>query len=200
MNDSSIVAVGAPSEFPDALADALDIDADRIDVVASVTAAEEMLLSSDAVVDVLVLSPEVKEPDALGLAGFVARSTPGTAIVLVRDETDNGLLTVAMRAGIRDVVDLSDGMEDLREAVERAIAWAENLRAAARTHADRGVRGKVVSVFSSKGGTGKTFLVTNVAAAIADLTGKTRRSSTWTSTWVTSSATSAGSPRPVSPS
>ncbi len=33
-------------------------------------------------------------------------------------------------------------------------------------------RGRVLSVFSSKGGSGKTFLTTNLAAAIADVTGQ----------------------------
>ena len=74
----------------------------------------------------------MKEPDALGLAEFVGRSAPGTAIVLVRDHTWNGLLPAAMRAGIRDVVDLTQGSEELRDAVERAIVWATNLRSAAQ--------------------------------------------------------------------
>jgi pilus assembly protein CpaE len=125
-------------------------------------------------VDVLVLSPEVKEPDALGLAEFVGRTAPGTAIVLVRDHTWNGLLPAAMRAGIRDVVDLTQGSDELREAVERAIVWATNLRSAnltqVRSDGSKSVRGHIISVFSSKGGSGKTFLTANLAAAIADVT------------------------------
>ena len=53
--------------------------------VQSATAAEELLIHALGPVDVLVLSPEVKEPDALGLAEFVGRQAPGTAIVMVRD-------------------------------------------------------------------------------------------------------------------
>ena len=96
--------------------------------VQSATAAEELLIHAFNPIDVLVLSPEVKEPDALGLAEFVGRQAPGTAIVLVRDHTWNGLLPAAMRAGIRDVVDMTQGNEELRDAVERAIVWASNLR------------------------------------------------------------------------
>jgi pilus assembly protein CpaE len=122
-----------------------------------------------------VLSPEVKEADALGLAEFVGRTAPGTAIVLVRDHTWNGLLPAAMRAGIRDVVDMTQGTDELREAVERAIAWASNLRSAtagAKAEGVRNRRGHVVSIFSSKGGSGKTFLTTNLATAIAQVTGE----------------------------
>jgi pilus assembly protein CpaE len=172
----SVVTVGTPQSFRQQVARSLEIEVDEIGWVQSATAAEEMLINAYDPVDVLVLSPEVKEADALGLAEFVGRTAPGTAIVLVRDHTWNGLLPAAMRAGIRDVVDMTQGTDELREAVERAIAWAANLRSAttgaAATEGQRAVKGSVVSVFSSKGGSGKTFLTTNLATAIADMTGQ----------------------------
>ena len=128
MSDSSVVAVGTPQSFRQQVARALEIEPDEVGWVQSATAAEELLISSFGPVDVLVLSPEVKEPDALGLAEFVGRASPATAIVLVRDHTWNGLLPAAMRAGIRDVVDMTQGSDELRDAVERAVAWAANLR------------------------------------------------------------------------
>ena len=176
MTEASVVAVGTPQSFRQQLARALEIEADEVGWVQSATAAEEMLIGAYSPIDVLVLSPEVKEPDALGLAEFVGRTSPGTAIVLVRDHTWNGLLPAAMRAGIRDVVDMTQGSDELREAVERAIVWATNLRsasgAAVRSDGSRSERGHVVSVFSSKGGSGKTFVTANLAVAIAETTGQ----------------------------
>ncbi len=165
-----MIAVGTPQSFRQQLARALEVEPDSVGWVQSATAAEELLVGSDDPVDVLVLSNEVKEPDALGLAEFVGRSAPGTAIVMVRDHTWNGLLPAAMRAGIRDVVDLTQGSEELRDAVERAITWAENLRLARTAEELKPAhRGTIISVFSSKGGTGKTFLATNLAAAIGEI-------------------------------
>jgi len=173
VTEASVVAVGTPQSFRQQLARALEVEPDGIGWVQSATAAEELLITSYQPIDVLVLSPEVKEPDALGLAEFVGRSAPATAIVLVRDHTWNGLLPAAMRAGIRDVVDLTQGSDELRDAVERAIVWASNLRSHGSQQTQTEVtRGKVISVFSSKGGTGKTFLTTNLASAIADSTGE----------------------------
>jgi pilus assembly protein CpaE len=175
VTDASVVAVGTPQSFRQQLARALEIEADEVGWVQSPTAAEELLINAFSPVDVLVLSPEVKEPDALGLAEFVGRTAPGTAIVLVRDHTWNGLLPAAMRAGIRDVVDMTQGTDELRDAVERAISWAANLRSAggfARAEVGKATRGHIISVFSSKGGSGKTFLTTNLGAAIADITGQ----------------------------
>jgi pilus assembly protein CpaE len=174
MTEASVVAVGTPQSFRQQLARSLELEPEEVGWVQSATAAEEILIHSYHGVDVLVLSPEVKEPDALGLAEFVGRQAPGTAIVLVRDHTWNGLLPAAMRAGIRDVVDMTQGTEELRDAVERAIGWATNLRAV-KVEASNGQsseRGRIVSVFSSKGGSGKTFLTSNLAVAIAELTGQ----------------------------
>ena len=174
MTDASVVAVGTPQSFRQQLARSLELEPEEVGWVQSATAAEELLIGAYSSVDVLVLSPEVKEADALGLAEFVGRTSPGTAIVLVRDHTWNGLLPAAMRAGIRDVVDMTQGTDELREAVERAIAWAGNLRSAtvaATSEGGRAQRGHILSVFSSKGGSGKTFLTTNLATAIAQVTG-----------------------------
>ena len=175
MTEASVVAVGTPQSFRQQLARSLEVDADEVGWVQSATSAEELLLNAYSPVDVLVLSPEVKEPDALGLAEFCGRQAPGTAIVLVRDHTWNGLLPAAMRAGIRDVVDMTQGTDELRDAVERAIAWALNLRSATATavaEGARSARGKISSIFSSKGGSGKTFVTANLSTAVAQLTGQ----------------------------
>ena len=174
MTEAGIVAVGTPQSFRQQLARALEVEPEEVGWVQSATAAEELLIHAFGPIDVLVLSPEVKEPDALGLAEFVGRQAPGTAIVMVRDHTWNGLLPAAMRAGIRDVVDMTQGTEELRDAVERAVVWASNLRSVSvsRSESHGAQRGTIFSVFSSKGGAGKTFLTSNLACAIAEVTGQ----------------------------
>jgi pilus assembly protein CpaE len=110
----------------------------------------------------------VKELDALGFTEFVARTEPGSAVVLVREHASAALVTAAMRAGTRDVVDLSLGNDELRDAVVRALAWTSQ---AGATEGPREIRpqsqGTVVAVFSSKGGSGKTFVATSLALAVA---------------------------------
>jgi len=141
VTEANVYAVGTPQSFRQQVARAIEVEPDAVGWVQSPTAAEEMLIKAYGPVDVLVLSPEVKEPDALGLAEFVGRSAPGTAIVLVRDHTWNGLLPAAMRAGIRDVVDMTQGAEELRDAVERAIVWA-NTRISQEASVRRSILGR----------------------------------------------------------
>ncbi len=173
MNEGQVIAIGAPPTFRHQVARALAVEPASIEWVPTVAAAESVLTEHGKAPSVLVLSPTIKEPDAFGLAEFVGRTAPTTAVLLVRDRTVNmnGLLTKAMRSGVRDVIDLSHGGEELREAMKRALAWSENLRSTRGAGAQAPeARGMVISVFSSKGGTGKTFLASNLATAIAEET------------------------------
>src|SRR2546430_791918 len=73
-----------------------------------------------------------------------------------------------MRAGIKDVVDLSKGTEELRQALDGALGRARNLRSTgSRPAVASRRRGRLISVFSSKGGTGKSFLASNLSAALS---------------------------------
>ena len=159
MSERKVIAVGAPPTFRNQVARAMEQPPEAIEWTPTVSAAESMVGDQGSGTNVVVLSPGVKDTDAFGLADFLGRVSPATAVLLVRDQPMDGLLTAAMRAGIRDVVDMSKGGEELRESLKRAIVWSENLRSI-REMSDSGpeLRGKVISVFSSKGGTGKTFL------------------------------------------
>lgn len=168
-----IVAVGSPQTFRGQVARALEVEIDQIDWMPSVTAAEEYLNKRESFVHLVVMSPGIKEGDAIGFAEFVVRSTPATAVVLVREGRLNGSLPEVMRAGVRDVVDVTKGGMELRDSLERAISWSESLGGATDVRPEVGGHpGIVVSVFSSKGGTGKTTLTSNLGTAIASRSGQ----------------------------
>ncbi len=94
---------------------------------------------------------------------------PSLGVVLVRQRVDSGLLAEAMRAGVRDVVD-ERNISGLHDAVRRSQGLAAAMReqVAAAAAAAGGREGRIVTVFSAKGGCGKTTLATNMAAALAD--------------------------------
>jgi len=173
VSGTRVVAVGPPPTFRQQVARALEGPLEDVEWMPSVPSAEGLLGESESVPHVLVLSPMVKMPDAVGLAEFVAQRLPSTAVILVRDEDSNGLLPLAMRAGIRDVVNMSRGSEELQGALRRAVAWSGSLQALGRRGPEKiGRQGKVISVFSSKGGTGKTTLTCNLAVTLAEASGE----------------------------
>ena len=175
MTEASVVAVGTPQSFRQQIARALEVETEEVGWVQSATAAEELLINAFTPIDVLVLSPEVKEPDALGLAEFV-----GTPVAGDRDRP-GARPHVERAAARRDAGrhprrrrhDPGDGGAPRCRGARRGVGHQPALdgRRAPRRARTR-QRGHIISVFSSKGGTGKTFLTTNLATAISDITGE----------------------------
>jgi pilus assembly protein CpaE len=81
--------------------------------------------------------------------------------VLVRHALDTRVLTRAMKAGARDVVAHGDV-----EAVGAAVSRAHQLDVALRGPTGGAHTGRVVTVFSPKGGVGKTTMAVNLALAL----------------------------------
>jgi pilus assembly protein CpaE len=170
MRTVKIVAIGGPT-FRQQVAIALDIAPEDIGYEPNLSAVEELLASTRA--DVLVLSPAIEAEDALELTVSVGSSFPSTAVVIVREFLPEGFLNKAMRAGVRDVVDLSQGTDELAEAIERTSRWAWNLKSShGEDEPSEDGQGSIISVFSSKGGSGKTFIASNLAVALAERSGQ----------------------------
>ena len=118
--------------------------------------------------DAVVLGPSVDQDTAFVLSDNMRISRPSLGIVLVRRRIDTPLLVDALRAGVREVVE-ERNLAGVNDAVKRVRDVAAAMRQ--RNHADgadEGRRGVVVTVFSAKGGCGKTTLASNLAAALAD--------------------------------
>lgn len=130
-------------------------------------------LDADLAVGTVVLGPSVDQQVAYRLAETMRVSRPSLGIVLVRaTRIDTGVLAEALRAGVREVVGERD-LSGLNAAVRRSNAVAAAMRESAvgavgAVPESRGPRGRVITVFSAKGGCGKTTLATNLAAALAD--------------------------------
>jgi pilus assembly protein CpaE len=172
LTNARIAAVGASSSIRPEVAKALGTEPDAVAWLPSVASAAREIAETHAF-DVVVLGPTVRDEEAIGVAELLAREAPATAVLLVRDEPVDGAFPTLVRAGIRDVVDLTRGSGDLREALRRAVAWSDGLRGstAGLNGNGKGRRGVIISVFSTKGGAGKTFLSCNLAVAIARSTG-----------------------------
>jgi len=112
---------------------------------------------------VAVLGPHLDLDDCLKVCEDLRTARPTVSVVLVRDKLDTTVLANAMKAGARDVVDVED-TASLSSAVERA----RELWTALRGPSGAQQLGRVVTVFSPKGGVGKTTMAVNLALALTE--------------------------------
>jgi pilus assembly protein CpaE len=117
-----------------------------------------------------IFGPSLSDRDALALAGALQQGTPDVSVLLIRRQESGELIRQALRVGVKDVLSSVSDENAIRGAAARAIEIARTLRGrlggGAPTDGAGRPPGRVVTVFSSKGGCGKTFLSTNLAVAL----------------------------------
>jgi pilus assembly protein CpaE len=119
-----------------------------------------------------LVGPTLSDGDALALAGRLQQGAPDVSVLLIRQQETGELLRHALRVGVKDVLAATGDAATTRAAAARALEIARTLRGrlAGGVPTEAGEErapGRVITVFSSKGGCGKTFLSTNLAVALA---------------------------------
>ncbi len=148
---------------------------------------------------VAVLGPSCSDDDTLHIAERVVGQYPTVATILIVEELTTTMLQQALRAGVRDVLALAGDPGALAQAVQRlAVSLDQTPRTSSTVvpvsvasevrsdtddvpdveAPDRGfvesesVNGQVLTVFSTKGGAGKSVLSTSLAVALAQRSDK----------------------------
>lgn len=136
----------------------------------------------------VVLGPSIAVDEAMDFARNARITRPDLGVILLRHGVDSETLTAALRSGMREVVEardlaglttavhrarsvakeISQTLEDeAKAAANAAMAQAAAAQAAAQAAADA-PQGKVITVFSTKGGVGKSLVATNLGVALSD--------------------------------
>ena len=162
--DIGIVVVDDDEGFLDETKRALD---GKVPTVRFLTDVQRRI--DDGSTSVVVLGPSFASEPAMESAAILGEDNEDLGIILVAADIAPTVLRAAMRAGVRDVIEpplteqrLNDAVAPLRRrrpAVELAMSPRE---------------GKVVTVMSPKGGSGKTVVASNLAVMLAQQLGDGR--------------------------
>jgi Flp pilus assembly CpaE family ATPase len=129
--------------------------------------AAAQLLDSDPAETLVVIGPQAPTSEALGFASALRMVRPAVGVILVREQPDLALLNQALQSGVREVVQAGDHAT-LAAACRRSrdVSW-RILAATATEHTGPKTDGQVITVFTAKGGVGKTFLAVNLGVVLS---------------------------------
>lgn len=119
--------------------------------------------------NVIVLGVTIDADAAFRFAASARTTNPSLGVILVRRRLDTSIMGEALRAGVRDVVTDRE-LSALSAAVHRAEDLARQIRQQVEGYVgdDEKPQGRMITIFSAKGGAGKTTVATNLAVALAD--------------------------------
>src|SRR5688500_11231722 len=106
-------------------------------------------------------------PNADNAVRFIERlnaECPNTALISAAQDASPDLILRSLRAGAREFLRIPMSADELRTVLDRVSEFTTNKVEAPKK------KGRMVAVFSSKGGCGTSFLATNLAAATATKT------------------------------
>ncbi len=113
----------------------------------------------------LIIGPDVDMQSACDLSDLARVERPELGVLLLRRRLDVTVLAQALRSGIREVIPADDLTGPGRRRPTQPRAVLQGRRPRRRRPAV--TEGRVVTVFSAKGGVGKTTFSTNLGAYLA---------------------------------
>lgn len=163
--EPGIVVVDDDDAFLDEAKRAFD---GRVPTVQSIADVQRMV--EDGEVDLVVLGPSYAHDGGLASAEGLLEADPGLEAVLVASTLTAPLLRGALRVGLRDVIEspiTAEKLEEIIEQLERRSSRQEASAGPAEPYAPEVREGKIITVMSAKGGSGKTVTATNLAMVLA---------------------------------
>lgn len=122
----------------------------------------------------VVLVSENYLGDGYKASEIITTEFPYKVVILLEDNLNQVNLRKAVTSGASDIISPESTTQELNEAIYRVhnqnLRKQEMLVVSKEQRADR--EGKILTVFSTKGGTGKTFVSTNLAVELKKSTGK----------------------------
>lgn len=160
MAENNILVVDEDDEFVSIAKQLFD---GRLPVARTLDEASQTIESGD--VRMVLLGPTYKDDQHMEQIRTLHNQDPALVLMLVADEVTSDLLRRGMRAGVSDVLETPLDEPKIEAAIEQfGHDVLKRQSAAVKPMASvEGAKGRLVTITSAKGGSGKTVVATNVA-------------------------------------
>ncbi|MEY2571247.1 MAG: pilus assembly protein CpaE, partial [Acidimicrobiaceae bacterium] len=116
---------------------------------------------------VAVLGPSCAGPTGLQAAEKMISDHPEVGAILIAPELSTELFRQALRSGIKDVLPAPVDTAQLTDSVSRVVETLAAVRRPEGAAGEGGEIGQIITVFSTKGGSGKSVIAANLAVVLA---------------------------------
>lgn len=147
----------------------------EIEIIQTSTSLEDLeLLFQEKLQTLVLLGPAYKLEDAQKLLRNYSTSLRYVKVILLVDKTSTSLLREAIKLNIHDVLEFPFTYHDLNESIKRVKdifkeILAEQTGVPEEKAAPVKKGAKKITVLGTKGGSGKSFIATNLAIDLANL-------------------------------
>lgn len=121
--------------------------------------------------DVVLMDINMPGMDGITATEQIAAEAPDCCIIIMSVQGEQEYLRRAMVAGAKNYLVKPFSGDELLQAVKLGFANEKKRRNVIKFEPRREEQGKIITVFSTKGGIGKTTISTNLAVALAAKTG-----------------------------
>ena len=134
-------------------------------VVGQAASSEDVIQQTKAVhPDIILIDVDLPSVGGIAATELLISEVPSASVILMSSQFEQNDLRNAMLAGAKDYVIKPFSYDEILQAL---------IRVSAKKHQSKGngaetEEGKIITVFSTKGGVGKTMLTTNLAVALAE--------------------------------
>jgi pilus assembly protein CpaE len=140
----------------------------EIEAVGQAQSGEEALIQAKALhPDIVLMDINMPGMDGIAATERLSVEVPDASIIIMSVQGEQEYLRRAMMAGAKNYLTKPFTGDELINAVKDAYARDRKVRDAQRANSGARVPGKVISVFSGKGGVGKTTIAVNLAVSLA---------------------------------
>jgi len=134
---------------------------------------EAIEMAGQLLPDVILMDINMPDMDGIAATETIRKKYPFIQVIILSVQTDPIFMRQAMLAGARDYLFKPPMIDDLTNAIRSAAVVAHEARTAQiqqtsglqRLGQQLGVEGKIIVVYSPKGGVGTTTVATNLAGS-----------------------------------
>ncbi len=163
------------SETREILEKALYFEKDMAVVGKAANGREAVQMAKQLQPHVVLMDINMPEMDGIAATEAILASVPGTQVIMLSVQHEQEYLRRAMLAGAREYLIKPPDSDELVRSIRHVATLQGSPQrsiSGTATESGKGNRGKIIAVFSPKGGVGCTVLAANLAIALRQVTQK----------------------------